>query len=226
MRTKWIFFFIFVLLTRSLSLCASQDTQESRSLQAELSLANSAGLYMILDIEGRKIDLKAKGVILRTWKIERIRLWGDPVLSIPASIVKKSALFPPKREKIEPAETDEETTFELEALELNDMPSSYTLRLEQNISMYIGPQSKGWTSFLRNTGRALRWYFYPPLKTVWIKVKKQSFTLFEVILENKEESQAFFWVLSENLPFIFFPPTDNQDDRSIGDGPQELINNK
>jgi hypothetical protein len=205
MRIKWIFtmflflcpFLLLFLVTPSLFWGASQETQEIRSLQAELSLANSSGLYMILDIEGRKIDLKAKGVVLRTWKIDKIRLWGDPVQSVPVTLLKKSALFPPKREDIKPGEIDEETTFELEALELNDMPSSYTLSIEQNISMYIGPQSKGWTSFLKNIGRSLRWYFYPPIKTVWTKVKKQSVTLLEVTLANKEESQAFYWALDD-----------------------------
>lgn len=214
MKIKWVFLTILVLspfllcglVTPSILWGANKETQESRSLQAELSLANSSDLYMILDIDKQKIDLKAKGIVLRTWKIEKIRLWGDPIRSSPATLLKKSALFPPKREKIKPAETDEETTFELEALELGDMPSSYTLRLEQNISMYIGPQTKGWTSPMRIIGRAIRWFFYPPLKTVWIKMKKQSLTVFEVILENKEESQAFYWALGANSPFIILPP--------------------
>jgi hypothetical protein len=214
MRTKWIFFlFLFLILLLllflmipSLSWYADQETKESRSFQAELSLANSSGLYLILDTRGRKIDLKAKGIVLRTWTIEKIRLWGDPVQSNPAALVKKSALFPPKREDIKPGEPEEEATFELEALELSDMPSSYTLRLEQNISIYVGPQSKKWTSFLRNIGRALRWFFYAPLKTVWAKVGKKSFSAFELILKNKEESKAFYWALGENSPFIILPP--------------------
>lgn len=205
MRTKWIFIIFLLLLSGGLSRSADTETQVSQSLQAEFSLAVSTDLYIVFDIPGRKIDLKAKGIILRTWKIEKIRLWGDPIPLNPASLLKKSALFPPQREDIKPGETDEETTFELEALELSDMPSSYTLRLEQNISMYIGPQSTGWTSFLRNIGCSLRWHFYPPLKTVWTKVKKQSFTVFEVTLENKEESQAFYWALGENSPFLILP---------------------
>ncbi|MGB6338566.1 MAG: hypothetical protein WBF32_02230 [Candidatus Aminicenantaceae bacterium] len=205
MRTKWIFIIFLLLLSGGLSRSADTETQVSQSLQAEFSLAVSTDLYIVFDIPGRKIDLKAKGIILRTWKIEKIRLWGDPIPLNPASLLKKSALFPPQREDIKPGETDQETTFELETLELSDMPSSYTLRLEQNISMYIGPQSTGWTSFLRNIGYSLRWHFYPPLKTVWTKVKKQSFTVFEVTLENKEESQAFYWALGENSPFLILP---------------------
>lgn len=213
MRTTWIFvvflflilFLLLFLVIPSLSWCADQETQESRFFQAELSLANSSDLYVILDIRGRKIDLKAKGIVLKTWTIEKIRLWGDSVPSNPAVLVKKSALFPPKRENIKPGEQEEEATFELEALELKDMPSSYTLRLEQNISMHVGPQSKKWTSFLRNIGHALRWFFYPPLKTVWAKVGKKSFTAFEIILENEEESKAFYWALGENASFIILP---------------------
>jgi len=169
-------------------------------------LANSAELYFIVTIGEKRIDLKAKGILLRTWKIEKIRLWGDPVLSNPVSLIKKTTLFPPKREEIKPDKTVEESPYELEALELGDMPSSYTLSLERNLSIYIHPKSTGWTSHLRKIGSAIRWYFYPPVKTVWTKANKKPYTAFEITLENKEESKSFYWVLSKNSPFIILPP--------------------
>jgi hypothetical protein len=169
-------------------------------------LASSSDLYIIVDLVEKKIDLKAKGIFLRTWKMEKVRLWGDPVLSNPVSLVKKSALFPPKREEIKPNETVEDGSFELEALELKDMPSSYRLSLERNISIYIRPKSKGWTSFLGKIGFMMRWHLFPPLRSLWSKVKKNSFTAFDITLENKEESKSLYWAASENSPFIILPP--------------------
>jgi len=202
MRTNRLFFIFLFLLSVSLSRCETEPTPGRQFLETELSLASSSTLYFIVDIGEKKIDLKAKGIFLRTWKIEKIRLWGDPVLSNPVSLVKKSALFPPKREEIKPSETVEEASFELEALELKDVPSSHTLSLEGNISINIRPKSKGWTSFLGKIGHSLRWHLFPPLKTLWTKMKKKSFTAFDITLENKEESKSFYWAVGKNSPFI------------------------
>ncbi len=194
------------MLSASICFCQPEPAPRSQFLEIELSLASSSSLYFIIDIKEKKIDLKAKGIFLRTWKIEKIRFWGDPVLSNPVSLVKKSALFPPKREEIKPDETGEESSFEIDALELKDMPSSYRLGLERNISIYIQPKSKGWTSFLGKIGQTLRWHLFPPLKTLWSKLKKNSFTAFDITLEDKEESKSLYWAISENSPFIVLPP--------------------
>ncbi|MDH4217696.1 MAG: hypothetical protein OEY18_04745 [Candidatus Aminicenantes bacterium] len=206
MRAKWIFSIFLFLMSTSLFWCETQKSPERQSLEIELSFTKSSHLYFILDIGERKIDLKAKGLLLRTWKIEKIRLWGDPVLQNPISLVKKSALFPPKREEINPEETEKDEEFELEALELSDMPSSYAIILERNISIYIRPKSKGLTSLLKNIGHTLRWYFYPSLRTVWSKAKRKSYTAFDVLMENKEDCRSFYWTLAENSQFIILPP--------------------
>jgi hypothetical protein len=206
MRTNRLFLVSLVLLSVSLSQCETEPIPGQQFLEIELTLANSSTLYFIVDIQAKKIDLKAKGIFLRTWKIEKIRLWGDPVQLNPVTLVKKSALFPPKREEIKPNETVEEASFELEALELADMPSSYKLSLDRNISIYIRPKSKGWTSFLGKIGHTLRWHLFPPLKTLWTKVKKKSFTALDITLENNEESKSFYWAVGENSPFIILAP--------------------
>ncbi len=206
MCIKWIFSIFLFLMGTSLFWCEPQKSQETLSLETELSLAKSSHLYFIFDLGENKIDLKAKGLLLRTWKIEAIRLWGDPVLLNPVSVVKKSTIFPPKREEIKPGETGEEEKFEIEALELSDMPSSYTIILERNISIYIRPKSKGLASLLKNIGHTMRWYFYPPLRTVWSTAKRNSYTAFDVLMENKDECRSFYWTLAENMKFIIFPP--------------------
>lgn len=206
MRAKWIFSIFLFLMNTTLFWCETHNLQERQSLETELSAAKSSNLYFIFDIGERKIDLKAKGLLLRTWKIEAIHLWGDPVLLNPVSVVKKSAIFAPKREEIKPGESGKEEKFEIEALELSDMPSSYTIILEKNIYIYIRSKSKGLTSLLKNFGHALRWYFYPPLKTIWSSTKRNSYTAFDLLMENKDECRSFYWTLVENSQFIILPP--------------------
>ncbi|MCJ7581430.1 MAG: hypothetical protein MUP98_12965 [Candidatus Aminicenantes bacterium] len=191
-----------ILMSAALFLGEINNTLDRQLLEAEHSLAKSSRLYFVLDIREKKIDLKAKGISLRTWKIEKIRLWGDPVLLNPALLVKKSALFSPKREEIKPEEPGSDAKFELEALELGDMPSSYTINLERNISIYIRPRSKGWMSFLRTIGRTLKWRLFPPLKTVLSAAQRKSYTAFDILLENREESRSFYWAVGENSQFI------------------------
>ncbi len=206
MSAKRVFLIFLLLFSASIVRCEPEQTSENRHVETELSLANSDELYFIVDIGDKRIDLKARGIMLRTWKIERVLLWGDPVPSNPVSLMKKTTLFPPKREEIKPDETGEESTYELEALELVDMPSSYRLGLERNIAIYIRPKSTGWTSSLKKIGPVIRWYFYHPAKTIWTKANKKPFTVFDIILENKEESKSFYWALSQNSPFIILPP--------------------
>jgi hypothetical protein len=207
MRKNRLLLTFFILLGALFCFSQSKQIPGQSFLETELSLASSSGLYFIVDIGERRIDLKAKGIFLRTWTIEKIRIWGDPVLTNPVSLMKKSALFPPTREKIKPNENaEEEASFELEALELKDMPSIYRLGLERNISIYVRPKSTGWASFLRKIGPTLRWYFYPPLRTLWTKLKKKSFTAIDITLENKDESKSLYWAIGENPPFIILPP--------------------
>lgn len=196
----------FVLRGTFLSWGGIKNDHQSQLLETEYSLAKSPHLYFILDIGEKRIDLKAKGLTLRTWRIEKIRLWGDPVLLNPVSIVKKTALFAPKREEIKPEAPESEKKFELEALELSDMPPGFTLNLENNISIYVRPDSKGWISFFKTFGRALNWHLFQPLKTVLSAVKKIPYTAFDIRLENRDESRSFYWAAVEDSRFIILPP--------------------
>jgi hypothetical protein len=179
--------------------------QQIRVLEAELSLAKGRDCYLIVDIGAKRIYLKAKGVVLREWEIRKVRKWGIPLPLEPVSLKKKTALFPPKREKIRPHEAKSESgTFELEALEVTDMPKSFTLTLDRNISLYIRPHTEGLFSRIKGISHLVKWYVWCPLRTVFLSLKKDSFHALDLVLTSELEAQSFYWVLPEGTEIAFF----------------------
>lgn len=180
------------------------DTAERLLLESELALAKKPSLYFIFDLRDKRIYLKARGILLREWEIRKMRYWGNPVAVKPIALTDKMVLLPPKRERIKPGESDEEEKYEVKALELDDMPSSYTFSLTGGIFLSLRPEAKGWVSILPLALNALRWHTLLPLKTIWFSVRKKPFTSIEIVLKAKRESQAFYWAFTEGTECIIF----------------------
>lgn len=122
------------------------------------------------------------------------------------TLVKKSTLFPPKRAKIKPAAKEEEAaTFELEALELKDMPSRFTLFLSGGIGLSIRPMARGLFPSLGNFGHVLAWNLWVPLRNLSFRVRKKPFAAIDIKLEKKEDGQAVYWALPDGVKGLVFP---------------------
>lgn len=179
--------------------------EQIRVLEAELSLARGRDCYLIVDIGAKRIYLKAKGVVLREWEIRKARKWGIPLSLEPVVLKKKSALFPPKREKVKPHEAKSESgAFELEALEVTDMPKSFTLTLDRNISLYIRPHTEGLFSKITEIPHLVKWYVWCPLRTVFLSLKKDSFHALDLVLTSELDAQSLYWVLPEGTKIAIF----------------------
>ena len=184
---------------------SSTAYEQIRILEAELSLAQGPDCYLVVDVGAKKIYLKAKGVVLREWEIRKARKWGIPLALEPLALKKKSALFPPKREKIRPHEAKSESdAFELEALEINDMPKSFTMNLDGNISLYIRPHNEGLFSKMAGIPHLVKWYVWCPLRTVFLSLKKDSFHALDLVLASELEAQSFYWVVLEGKKIVIF----------------------
>ncbi len=178
----------------------------NQRLKEELSLAKSPALYFILDLEGKNIRLKSRGMVLQEWKVESVRSWGQQPALETLTLAKKSALFAPKRTKIMPGAAEQGGEFELDALELKDMPSSYTFYLDKGIRLYFRVKPKSFLSRVGNIGRLLVWYFWVPLRNLGFEVKKKPFVAIEIRLGSKEDSQAIYWSFSDGIKGLFFYP--------------------
>lgn len=177
--------------------------REKRVLSEEHSLAKEPALYFMIDIHEKKLELRARGIVLREWNMSRARLWGKPLPLKRLTLVKKSALFPPKRKNIEPGEEDKDS-FELDTFEIIDMPASYVFSFEEGVTLYIRPRAQNVPKRIANSGHFLRWHIWLPLKTLWFSVKKKSLSAIDIRLENKAEAQALFWAFSEGIKGIMF----------------------
>jgi len=210
MPVKLSSFFILIGLAMIEQGFCEEKTQifmENQFLEAELGLAKTPSIYIIFNFKDKTIYLKGKGKVLKAWEMKRARFWGNPPPVKSLSLVKKSTLFPPKRKNIIPGNSEGKDNFELEILELKDMPSNYTLSMEGGIVIYIRPKGKGFIPFLSNLGHTLKWYLFPPLKTLWLHAKKKSYSSIDIQLSDKNEAKAFYWAFLDGLKAIIYHPS-------------------
>jgi len=185
---------------------APAPESESRIAEQEYALAKSPEFYFTMNLGTKTIELRARGFALRKWAATRIRFWGPPIAFKPVTLAKKTALTPPQRRVIKPGEPETVSTkpgeFELQALEVKDMPASYTLELEDGTTVSVVPKVKG----LKGLWRDLKWYVGLPLKTLKLRKQKRTMTLIELGFDDIKESQAMYWALTEGLKGLVWLP--------------------
>jgi hypothetical protein len=179
---------------------------QSRLAREEIVLAKTPSLYFIVYLKSKVIALRSRGMTLQEWKVHSIHAWGEAPPLGALTLEKKSTLFPPKRAKIKPAAKEEEAaSFELEALELKDMPSRFTLFLSGGIRLSIRPMARGFFPRLGNFGHVLAWNLWVPLRNLSFRLRKKPFAAIDIKLEKKEEGQAVYWALPDGVKGLVFP---------------------
>ncbi|MFH1965222.1 MAG: hypothetical protein ABIJ42_06725 [Acidobacteriota bacterium] len=178
--------------------------KEARILESELAMAKGKTTYVLLDTGSGTLSLNAKGVTLQEWNIVKSRLWGFPFTLEPQSLVKKSAFLPPEREEINPGNSEQSDTFDIQALELSDMPESFSLVLEKGIRVYVTPSPKGMARVLQFTTKALRRLFFYPIETIISALHKENYHVLEIELESGTDVQALYWALQTDTSFLIF----------------------
>lgn len=206
MRAK--FLFLLIMLSFRIPVYGEKSLSpgiKNQLLKEELALARTSSSYFIINLRSREVQLKAGGLTLREWKIEGLRRWGDPVPLQAITLEKKSALFAPKRKKIKPGADQGGETFELEALELKDMPSSFSLDMDRGLHVYIRPRPDNFLSGAWEIGRFLRWYTWVPLKNLWFEVRKKPLTALDIRVSTKGEAKSLYWALIEGFKGLIYP---------------------
>ena len=99
----------------------------NQRLKAEYPLARTQKIYVVFDLEARRIALRASGLTVAEFPIARYRLWGASRPTASSTLLDKKSLFGPQRQVIDLSEAAEKksTGGELRALELDDMPDAY-----------------------------------------------------------------------------------------------------
>jgi len=222
MKTLLCSLLVFLL---ALSVCTSAISQgiagignETRLLESELILAKKPIIYFIFDLKKKEVLLKARGIVLKEMKIEDVKFWGEPVDAKPQTMLKKSALFKePKRVNIDPNKAKEEETsadnttnttpgtFDLEALELKDMPTIYHLEFSNGIFISVRPKAAGFVSKLYAIANYVGWYASRPILTIWHSIKSRPYTSMYLTL-SEEDARSIYWSLVENSENIIYQP--------------------
>lgn len=214
-------FFLTIFLT--LLLCAPANAidevadlaQSNRLLQAEFELAKSQKLYFFIDLQASRILFKASGITLAELPILSLRSWGRPADGIAYTLASRSARKEPEREQIAiPDGKEEEKPAappavpkpgekpkppELQALEIADMPTEYTLTLDDGTLLTIRAslaETAGFKEKLRNIVNKSSWFITRPLISVW--KHRHGNTYNEMLLTLPErEARMLYWSFQE-----------------------------
>jgi hypothetical protein len=186
------------------------------SLNSEYALAKESHFYFILDVPGRRLELRVRGMVLRSWQLQSMRFWGKPEFSGNVELARKSTLKAPERIVIKPGPDEAQPAsateppqvsaaaanpaeFDLEALELKDMPKRFSLDFDNGLHVTVrskGDSSAGW---LRSLGEAWRWYVALPLRNLLGQGKGKRLSELDLIFEGDKDAQAIYWHFFEGI---------------------------
>ena len=213
------FLTIFLSLLLCVPVTASDEfadlAQTNRLLQAEFELAKSQKLYFIFDLQASQILFKVSGVTLAELPILAVRSWGRPADGLAYTLASRSARKEPEREKIAIPDGNEEAKPvtpppvpkagekpkppELQALEIADMPTEYTLQLDDGTLLTVRSslaETAGFKAKFRNIVNKFSWFITRPLISVWQHWHGNSYN--EMLLTLPErEARMLYWSFQE-----------------------------
>jgi hypothetical protein len=194
--------------------------KKQSSLNSEYALAKESQFYFVLDVLGRKLELRVRGMVLRSWPLQSMRFWGRPDFSGTVELVRKTTLKAPQRIVIKPGSEEAQpapaakptpTTgaapanpaeFDLEALELKDMPKRFSLDFDNGLHVTVRSKGAGSGGWLRSLGAAWRWYINLPLKNLLGGGRGKGLSELELIFDGDKDAQAIYWHFFEGIKGI------------------------
>jgi hypothetical protein len=190
--------------------------RDARALEAELRLAGKEKIYLVLDARDATVRIKAAGLTLKTLPITRWAAWGDSVAPTPRALVRRSALFEPKRPRITPEAAEQSnddtrvlraprTGTDLDALELKDMPAWFRLTLDQGVRVVVRPEPEGFFSRWWERAHYAGWYLTRPLPTVWNSMLGHPYTALYLRIAA-QDARALYWACREGADFLVISP--------------------
>ena len=208
------FIFILICLCNALFAAANVSANdildlsiENELLESELALAQKAKVYFIFNLKDKKVYIRARGATLKELPIVKVKAWNLRIPAKPQALLKRSTLFKPRREDIKPQEkeTAPSDKFEIDALELDDMPSRFNLILDGGVEITVRPTPRGVLSYLENIGYSLFWHISRPLLTVWSFLGKQPYSSLYISM-GKTDAQSLYWSFYEGSQCIIYTP--------------------
>jgi len=212
------FFFLLWLSLCHLLLPASSQADDVKSLEAvnkrlraEYELAASQQIYFMFDLQMSLVQFKSSGISVAELPLHSVRAWGPIATDKVRTVASKHSFFTPEREVLKPPSPEESgkaevkteantksdpKKFELAALELSDMPTSFQLRFDDGLRITVRPDAEGFFSRLWGALGKGFWYLSRPLLTLWHYFHEQSHI--EILLTMPpKDAQLLYWSLTE-----------------------------
>lgn len=180
---------------------------EEKLISAEYEMAKKTKYYFILHIGEKKMELKVRGMVLRTWNIDEIRFWGKPEFEGKnGSIVlaRKTTLKAPARTVIKPG-AEEETpsdpaSFNLNTLELDDMPDSFELNFDTGLVVKMNVKKP--LNFSGKVKATINEDIIAPVRRFLDSRKGKSMSELEISFADPNEPKAIYWCFVEGIEGI------------------------
>ena len=197
--------------------------KKQNSLNSEYSLAKDSNFYFVLDVLGRKIELRARGMVLRSWPFQSMRFWGRPEFAGNVELVRKTSLKAPKRIVIKPGGEAEKVEaapapaanqpgtgatpanpveFDLEALELKDMPKKFSLDFDNGLQIQVKAKAAASGGLWGSMREIWRWYVDLPLRNLFGPRMGTGFSELELTFDNDKDAQSIYWHFFEGIKGI------------------------
>lgn len=179
---------------------------QEKLLAAEINLAKTNKSYFYVDLKERRVELRIKGIVLKTWDVAGYSQWGRPLASGSFKIEKKEALRTPKRTNITPVadkgKNEKPKSGDLEVLEMKDMPAHFSFECEKGIMIHFKSRPKTVSDRVANFFGSLGRSIYLPIKTLLAAAKKTNFTDIQFVMRNKSDAQGIYWTAEEGMSLI------------------------
>lgn len=186
------------------------------SLESELSLAKGKAVYVVCDPGGGAIYIKARGVTLEGLPVADYTLIGQPPTAKPMRVLKKKALAEPERERIKPKSIDESKdgdeaksttadTYDVKALEVHDMPASFSIYLDGGVTLHIVPIAETLKGRMGAFVAGVHRGFARPVIRQWHALRGEPHSEMEISL-GEADARALYWHLPEGTMVLLRPP--------------------
>lgn len=175
-----------------------------KMLSIEYALARKQKFYFVLDLRQQTLELKVKGMIMRSWSVQSVRFWGKPAFSgknETLELVRKSSLKVPERNVIKPGQAQkpaaDPTKFELKALELKDMPERFDLIFQTGLQIAIKVSGRG--NIFRKITNGFYWHLILPVKNFFGTRSGKPLSILEITFKDKDDAKSIYWSFFEGI---------------------------
>ena len=215
----FVFLLVLTSLLRSIAAPAhaldDKLTVDNTLLQAEYDLARKKEVYLFLSLAKSQFDIRSSGMTISTIPIKELRPWGplpQPGLHLIADKDRvperiKIQIPPPEGEEtatkpavptppVDPTAPPVAKKFAVEATEVTDMPSNYSLRLAGGGLLVIKsfPPASNRKGLLAQRFEKKLWKFSHAFKAPFQHYKQEPFTELLLIL-SPDDAQRLYWAL-------------------------------